>query len=262
MDHPTAFNVERPTSGVALVTANRPEAMNSISSEFLRELPEILLELDRDDAVRACVITGSGRAFSAGGDIRVFSQLQSMAQRRQFMTDAFHMWETIEGIGTPVIAAVNGAALGGGTELVMACDMALASSAATFGMPEAALGLLPAFGVLRGPSLIGRSWTRYLAMSGRSIDAITAERIGLVQAVVPADRLVHDAVQLAATIARHPPTAVQLIKRLSVGSPDQAASAEVLEGGAYLLSTSEAHDAVNEFMRAHPTRTPADKRTD
>jgi enoyl-CoA hydratase/carnithine racemase len=258
MGQPATFVVDRHIDGVAVVTANRPEAMNSISFDFIRELPEILLRFDRDDAIRACVITGSGRAFSAGGDIKSFSQLQSTAQRRQFLTGAFHMLETIEEIGMPVIAAVNGLALGGGTELVLACDMALASATASFGMPEVTLGLIPAFGLLRAPGVIGRSWTRYLAMSGRTIDAITAERIGLVQGVVPHDTLLHDAVQLAVTIAKYPPTGVQLAKKFSVGDSGLAAAAGSLEGGAFLLSTSEHHAAAKAYLQAHPTRTQPD----
>ncbi len=184
---------------VAWVTLDRPEALNALNAQLMRELVGLASELDRDDAVGAIVVTGSERAFAAGADIKEMAD-KSTAEMRE--ADHFGPWLEFARVRKPVIAVVSGFALGGGFELALMCDIILASETATFGFPEIGLGVIPGIGgTQRIVRAIGYPKAAELVLTGRRIDAAEAERIGIVSRVVTAERLLEEAAALAETIA-------------------------------------------------------------
>jgi enoyl-CoA hydratase len=197
--------------GVALVTLNRPEALNALSFDLIDALVDALRALDSTEACRAVVITGSGtRAFAAGADIRELSPQTSESLHREARFDA---WDRIDAIGLPLIAAVRGFALGGGCELAMACDMIIAAEDATFGQPEIRIGVMPgAGGTQRLTRAIGKARAMEMILTGRTISATEAHAFGLVTDVVPADATVDAALELGAKIATMPPLAIRAAK--------------------------------------------------
>ena len=211
------ITVER-SSPIATVTLNRPAVLNALNLQLLDELGAVIAELDADDALRAVIITGAGnKAFAAGADISELNALpgaragEEQARRGQAVTVA------LERLRVPVIAAVNGFALGGGCEIAMACDIRIASDNARFGQPEVNLGILPGYGgTQRLTRLVGEGWAMYLCVTGEMIDAAEALRIGLVQKVTPADGLIAEANRIAGSIATKAPLAVAHAKRAIV----------------------------------------------
>jgi enoyl-CoA hydratase len=197
--------------GVALVTLQRPEALNALSFALLDELATALEALDADPACRAIVITGSGdRAFAAGADIR---ELEPQTSSTLTEGGAFEAWDRIAAIGLPLIAAVRGFALGGGCELAMACDMIVAAEDASFGQPEIRLGVMPgAGGTQRLTRAIGKARAMEMILTGRTMTAQEADVHGLITRVVPAPATVDAALELAARIAAMPPLAVRAAK--------------------------------------------------
>ncbi len=202
---------EPPMPGVALVTLDRREALNALSTALVAELDAKLAALDADPACRAIVITGAGgRAFAAGADVRELS-----VATRDWLHDAdpFAAVDRVALLATPTIAAVRGFALGGGCELAMACDMLVAGDDAAFGQPEILIGVIPgAGGTQRLTRAIGKARAMELVLTGRRIDAAEADRLGLVTKVVPAAETVDAALELAAKVASMPPLAVQAAK--------------------------------------------------
>jgi len=197
--------------GVALVTLQRPEALNALSFDLLDELVAALEALDADPACRAIVITGSGtRAFAAGADIR---ELAPQSNASLTAGGRFAAWDRIAAIGLPLIAAVRGFALGGGCELAMACDMIVAAEDATFGQPEILLGVMPgAGGTQRLTRAIGKARAMELVLTGRTMTAAEADAHGLLTTVVPTAATVDAALELAGRIATMPPLAVRAAK--------------------------------------------------
>ena len=185
---------------VALITLNRPQALNALNEALMDELGAVLLAFDRDDQIGAIVITGSEKAFAAGADIMAMKDLTfAEAYGRDFIT---RNWETVRHVRKPVIAAVAGYALGGGCELAMMCDIIVAADSAKFGQPEIRLGIIPgAGGTQRLPRAIGKAKAMDLILTARTIDAAEADRIGLVSRVVPAAQLMEQAMSIATTIA-------------------------------------------------------------
>ncbi len=208
---PASLSSGGPLAGVALVTIDRPEALNALSFDLLRELASALEALDADPNCRAIVLTGAGaRAFAAGADIRELA-IQSSASLTADRD--FDAWGRIDAIGLPLIAAIRGYALGGGCELAMACDMLIAGDDARFGQPEIHLGVIPgAGGTQRLTRAIGSARAMELILTGRTIDADEAFTAGLVTKVVPADATLDAALELAASIAGMPPQAVRAAK--------------------------------------------------
>ena len=198
-------------TGVALVTIHRPEALNALSFDLLRELADALEVLDADPTCRAIVLTGAGtRAFAAGADIRELARQTAASLAAGHDFDA---WGRIDAIGLPLIAAVRGFALGGGCELAMACDMLIAGDDAQFGQPEIKLGVMPgAGGTQRLTRAIGAPRAMELILTGRTMGADEALGAGLVTKVVPAATTVDAALELAARIAAMPPLAVRAAK--------------------------------------------------
>lgn len=243
------FRTEVRDDGVAVLTIDRAEKRNAMAVAFFRNLPRVLDELDADDRVRAVVVTGAGEeAFSAGGDIASFAEMHDVGayrRRLRIVYDAFHAVERAE---TPVIAAVNGIAFGGGTELALACDLVIASDQARFAFREPTVGLMPGYGVIRGPAVIGPQWTRYLALSAEPIDGATAERIGLALRCVPHDELMETALAVAAGIAARAPLAVRLGKAFVNRSQWAPGLPESIEATALLFTTEDHKAGVQAFL--------------
>ncbi len=198
---------------VAVVTVNRPEALNALNTETNEQLARAVAALCADEAVRAVVLTGGGEtSFVAGADI---AEMQRMTpeQARRFSALGQDVMCAIEAAPQPWIAAVNGFALGGGCELALACDVRLAGENAKFGQPEINLGITPGFGgTQRLPRTVGSGWAKYLVLSGRHIRADEALRIGLVQAVFAKDDLMAHAMKLAEELAGKSPLAMRYCK--------------------------------------------------
>lgn len=250
------FTVTRPRAGVALVTIDRADKLNAMDPVFFRELIEVTDLLSAAPDVRAAVLTGAGRAFSAGGDIDSFHAMAGDTERiRKHNRVVFDAFSAVERCAIPVIGAINGIAYGGGTELTLACDVVLAGRSASFAFKEATVGLMPGWGIIRGPEVMGRHWTRLLALTGRTIDAATAHRAGLVQEVHPDDELLDAALDLAVEMAQLPPLAVEVGKVFANrGTTD--GFGEALEATALLFTTPEHEERVAAFraQRRHRTR--------
>lgn len=208
-----------PPAGVALVTIDRPDALNALSFDILDSIADALERLDRDPACRAVVITGAGtRAFAAGADIK---ELVTQTPESLRAGGRFDAWDRIAAVGLPVIAAVRGFALGGGCELALSCDMIIAGDDATFGQPEIRIGVMPgAGGTQRLTRAIGQARAMELILTGRSISAADAERAGMVTRVVPTDSTLDAAMELAARIAALPPLAVRAAKKAVRGASE------------------------------------------
>ena len=201
--------------GIATVTISRPQALNALNSQFFREMDALIAELkDRTD-VKVVILTGEGKAFVAGADIAEMAG-KSQHLAREFSRVGQNTFRSLELLDKPVIAAVNGFALGGGCELALACDFRIASAKAKFGQPEVNLGLIPGYAATqRLPRLVGLGNALYLLMTAEMITAEEALRIGLVQKVVEPEALLAAATEIAKTIAAKGPLAVRLIKRVA-----------------------------------------------
>src|SRR5437764_11376371 len=194
---------------VALVTINRPKVLNALSAPTLDELRRLMLELGHDDSVRAVILTGAGeKSFVAGADINELA-VQTPTSGREHALTGQHVFDLIENLGKPVIAAINGFALGGGCELAMACTLRLAADTAKLGQPEINLGLIPGYaGTQRLPRLVGKGRAMEIIVTGAPISAEEAQRIGLVNRVVAAAELMTAARALAAKLATGAPVAM------------------------------------------------------
>jgi len=196
----TYANVIVETHGrVGLVRLNRPQVLNALSAPLIEDLNAALEALEADPAIGAIVLTGSEKAFAAGADIK---EMQDKTFADAFLGDFIGRWENLTRIRKPVIAAVAGFALGGGCEIAMMCDLILAADTAKFGQPEIKLGVIPgAGGTQRLTRFVGKSKAMEMILTGRMMDAAEAERSGLVSRVLPADKLIEEALKVAATIA-------------------------------------------------------------
>lgn len=197
---------------VAVITINRPKALNALNSETLVELEMVIDSVAKDKEIYAVVLTGSGKAFVAGADISEMKELSGI-EGREFGILGNRVFRKIETLDKPVIAAVNGFALGGGCELSMACDIRIASVKAKFGQPEVGLGITPGFGgTQRLSRLVGMGNAKELIYTAKIINAEEAFRIGLVNKVVEIENLMPEAMTMANTIAAQAPIAVKLCK--------------------------------------------------
>ncbi len=242
------FLVEGRDDGVAVVTINRPDRLNAMNVPFFHELIEVFDDLDGDDDIRAAVLTGAGRAFSAGGDMEMFESMSDTQTYRSQVKLVMRAFNAVEMADIPVVGAINGIAYGGGTELTLACDLAIASEEARFAFKEVTVGLMPSYGVLRGPDVIGLRATRYLALTGRDIDAHHAKEIGLVDAVVPAEALLDEAITLAADIAANARFGVRVGKTFINRNQGVPGLLESAEASAVLFGTEEHRAAVAAFL--------------
>ncbi|MCM3289144.1 enoyl-CoA hydratase-related protein [Paenibacillus sp. MER 180] len=196
---------------VGVLTLNRPDVLNALNRELMQELVAELERMDRDDAVKVLVITGNDKAFAAGADIREMADESavSLLLKRQF-----DVWDRIGGITKPIIAAVSGYVLGGGCELMMNCDLIVASDTARFGQPEIRIGVMPgAGGTQRLTRAVGQRKAMELLLTGDTMLAEEALRCGLINKVAPVELYLEEALKLARRIADQPPLAVSLIKQ-------------------------------------------------
>ena len=198
--------------GIATLTINREKVLNALNTATLMELSEAFYELDEDPDVNVIILTGAGKSFVAGADITEMQPLDAI-EGRKFGMLGQSVFTQIENLSKPVIAAVNGFALGGGTELALACDIIYASEKAKFGQPEVGLGVTPGFGgTQRLPRRVGMAMAKEIIYTGRIINAEDALRIGLANKVVPPDALMEEVMNLAKEIASKGQVSVRLAK--------------------------------------------------
>jgi len=218
MNQPTYKDLllTQPESGICLLTVNRPNALNSLNAELIDQLLQAFVWLQKQIEVRVILITGAGiKAFIAGADISAMQEMSAL-EARQFSQQGMHLMHTIENCTVPVIALVNGYALGGGCELAMSCDFALASENAVFGQPEVTLGVPPGFGgSQRLIRRVGRGIATQLLLSGEQVGAQEAYRIGLCNQFYPQDELLSAGLEQARKISRNAPRAVSFAKELA-----------------------------------------------
>ena len=207
----TTIEVRTEAEKVGVITLNRPKQLNALNDQLMDELGEALQAFDRDEAIGCIVLTGSEKAFAAGADIGAMAKFSfADAYKGDYIS---RNWETIRSIRKPVIAAVSGFALGGGCELAMMCDFIIAADNAKFGQPEIKLGIIPgAGGTQRLPRAVGKSKAMDMALTGRMMDAVEAERAGLVSRVVPLDKLQDEALGAALVISDFSRIAVMAAK--------------------------------------------------
>jgi len=245
--------------GVATATISRPEALNALNTRFFNEMDVLIDEIaDRDD-VRVLILTGEGKAFVAGADIGEMVGMTQL-QATEFSEMGQSTFRGLELLDKPVIAAVNGFALGGGCELAMACDIRIASTKAKFGQPEVNLGLIPGYaGTQRLPRLVGLGNALRLLMTAEAIGADEALRIGLVQRVVEPELLLPAALEMAKLIASKGPKAVKLVKRVvRQGSILDFESGCVLESEKFgTLFEGEGTEGMKAFLEKRAPQWPA-----
>src|SRR5438034_1812049 len=241
-----------PGDRVALVTINRPKVLNALDSQTIDELRRAMLDLQRDDEVRAIVVTGAGeKSFVAGADINELA-VQTPTGGREPALAGQHALDTIESMGKPVIAAINGYALGGGCELAMACTLRIAADTAKLGQPEINLGIVPGYaGTQRLARLVGKGRALELLLTGDQIGAPEAHRLGLVNRVVPAAELMKESRKLADALAAKAPIAVRyIIDAVNKGLEIPFPQAQVFEATLFGLvaSTDDMREGTRAFL--------------
>jgi enoyl-CoA hydratase len=244
--------------GVATVTVNRPDKLNALNDQVVADLRAAVAALTADPAVRGVILTGAGpKAFVAGADIGDLAA-QGVLDGRERALSGQAVLNALETMGKPVLAAVNGFALGGGCELAMACHIRIAGENAKFGQPEVKLGITPGYGgTQRLPRIVGKGRALHLLLSAELIDAQEALRIGLVTKVVPADQLMAEAEKLMRTILANGPVAVALtIEAVHQGLEMTLAEGLQLEANAFGLvaSTQDMKEGLTAFLEKRPAR--------
>ena len=236
-------------NGIATITIHRPQALNALNKETVQELTAAVRDLENDHTVHVAILTGKDKAFIAGADIKEMQTMNSL-EAKEFATQGHHLLQSIESARIPYIAAVNGYALGGGCEVMMACDLIIASSTAKIGQPEINLGIHPGFGgTQRLPRLVGAIKAKELLLTGDTIDAEEALRIGLCNKVVPAEKLMEETQKIAQKIKEKSAVQTHLIKKLvNNGSNIDLPSACALE--IFSFSASFATQDQKEGMTA------------
>lgn len=249
-------NINVDTQGkVGVITLNRPKALNALNDQLMDELGAALKAFEKDEGIGCIVLTGSEKAFAAGADIAAMANYTYMdAYKNDYVT---RNWEHIRQIRKPVIAAVAGYALGGGCELAMMCDFIIAADNAKFGQPELKLGTLPGCGgTQRLPRAISKSKAMDMCLTARMMDAVEAERAGLVSRVVPLDKLMEEALAAASTIAEMSQPVVMMIK----DAVNRAFETTLSEGMHYerrLFHSSFGTEDQREGMKAFMEKRPA-----
>ena len=237
---------------VAVLTINRPQVLNALNTPTMDELRRAVLEVKHDDTVRVLIITGAGeKSFVAGADINELA-VQTPAQGKEHALRGQHVFDLVENLGKPVIAAINGFALGGGCELALACTLRIAADTARLGQPEINLGIIPGYaGSQRLPRLVGKGVALDLLLTGRQVKADEALQIGLVNRVVPASELMNEARKLAGELASKAPVAVKyIIEAVNRGfemSLDKAAFLEATLFG-LVASTEDMREGTKAFL--------------
>ncbi len=251
MTNPYPHLVVETADGILTVTLNRPKAYNALNLALLEELADVLDNARTDATVRGLLITGAGdKAFAAGADIKEFADF-TPAQAQQMAARGQALFRDIETFPKPVVAAVNGFALGGGCELAMACHFRTASENARFGQPEVALGLIPGYGgTQRLPRLVGRGRAMEMLMRGHQIDAQTALQWGLVNYVFPADQLIAETRKILQEIIAHSPLPLEKIIRAVASGEDSLHEGLATEAALFAESfaTDDFKEGVSAFL--------------
>ncbi len=239
---------------VALIALNRPKQLNALNDALMDQLGAALTAFDRDPGIGCMVLTGNEKAFAAGADISAMSRFEYRdVHRNEFIT---RNWETILGVRKPVIAAVGGFALGGGCELAMMCDFIIAADTARFGQPEIKIGIIPgAGGTQRLPRAVGKAKAMDMVLTGRMMDAAEAERAGLVSRVVPADKLIDEALAAATVICGLSDPSIALAK----ACVNRAFESGLRDGVDYerrifhsLFATDDQKEGMDAFLNKRP----------
>jgi len=236
---------------VAVLTIDRQEALNALNSQVLCDLEEAIAKVESDESIHAVIVTGAGRSFVAGADIAEMKGF-SAADGKKFGVHGGGVFLRLENLPKPVIAAVNGFALGGGCELCMACDIRIASEKAKFGQPETGLGITPGFGgTQRLPRIVGISKAMELILTAKTIGAQEAKEIGLVSAVYPPEELMDKAMELANAICANAPIAVAESKRcIRMGMQTDISTGSAFEAEAFGVTcgTEDKNEGMGAFL--------------
>jgi enoyl-CoA hydratase/carnithine racemase len=237
---------------IATITINRPEKLNALDPTMLARFEEIVREIDHDPAIRVAILTAAGeKAFCAGADITAWSALEPIDMWRRWVRDGHRVFDAFARLRQPTIAAVNGFAFGGGLELALAADLRVAAAHATFASPEVKIGTVPGWGgTLRLPKIIGAAKAKHLIFTGAKIDAVTAERWGLINEIVPAEELLARAWSIAEEIAANAPISVQVAKQIIDGAP---VALEAI-AGALAATTVDGREGIASFQEKRPAR--------
>lgn len=244
---------------VAIVTFNRPKAMNALNAETLNELEQVIKKVETDSSIGALVLTGAGeKAFVGGADIGELSALEGSMDGVALASRGQEVFNSLENLGKPVIAAVNGFALGGGLELALACDLRLASETARVGLPEISLGIIPGNGgTQRLPRLVGKGMAKYLIFTGRHLTAAEALALGIVEKVYPAEELLAQAKKLATELANKAPVALALAKRaINTGLDTDLGTGCKVEAHYFgiIAGTQDAKEGTKAFLEKRPAQ--------
>lgn len=239
---------------IGIVRLNRPQVLNALSHELMDELVAALEQFDRDDNIRVIILTGSEKAFAAGADIKEMAEETTIGI---MLKDRFATWDRIRNIKKPIVAAVSGFTFGGGCELVMNCDIIVASETAQFGQPEINIGVIPgAGGTQRLTRVVGKHKAMEMILTGRPITAAEAHALGLVNKIAPVELYLEEAKAIAREIAKKSPVAVRLAKEAVLKTFDTSISEglQFERKNFYLLFSSEDQ---KEGMRAFMEKRPA-----
>ena len=251
------YDVIGQEKNVGLITINRPEALNAMNTETVNELRDLLKEIDQDEAIRCLILTGEGRAFCSGGDINEESE-KNVITGYEFSRNCMEVLDQMEHFRTPVIAAINGYALGGGLEFALACDIRIASKTAKLGSPEITLAVIPGWGgTQRLPRLIPVSKAKQLMFTGDSVSAQEAYRIGLVDEVSEPEELMADALRMAEKIAHWGPLAMKYLKTaVNDGLQCDLQRGLQIEAAlfAQLYGTEDQQEAMHAFLEKRPPK--------
>jgi len=198
---------------IAIARLNYPEHLNSLAPEVCDELQGVFADFEKDDEVKVLILTGTGRAFCVGADVSALTQMElNYKSVHQMLESLFHVFALPEKARKPVIAAVNGYALGGGLELCLACDILIAADNAQFGTPEPRMGLMPGFAMTRLPAIVGRARAKEILMTTKFFTAEEFLKLGIINKVVPPDKLIEASKEMAKAIAKQGPLAIRLLK--------------------------------------------------
>jgi len=237
---------------IAKITLNRPKQMNSLSRELIAELNTAINLIGKDNEIKVVIICGSEKFFCVGADLKDLAAVISPEEAYQFLKNVYTSFVRLEKLDKPVLAAISGLALGGGLELALACDLRICSTTASFGVPEIALGAIPAAGgTQKLPRLIGITKATEMVLTGQPINADEAYRIGLVNAVVPGERMMEEVSKMADQLASKPPLALGVAKSaMKTGMNMDLESAIEFERrcAAFLFSTEDLKEGIKAFV--------------
>ncbi len=242
-------------SSIAWITLNRPHVLNALNRKLWREIYENLDQAEKDSEIRAAIVTGAGRAFSVGDDIKEVGSLETRDQVRAFFSDfAAPTITKIIQLPKPVIAAVNGLAYGGGCEIAMLCDLVVASEKASFAIPEALIGAIPPIAAVMGVHLIGKLNVSMLMLTGRPVKAEEAKSMGLVNQVVPAEKLESAAEELARNTMQAAPSSIRAIKKLMYLSFKREELEQAVEELVNIVQSKEGQEGHKAFIEKRPPK--------